>query len=92
MNDEFYLSFLISDSSVEFLPVYTQEVIPWLDDATLGSNGSCCVDVVTCHHAHRDTCSLAFLDSIWDLVRKHSWVLIKPWHTLLLANVHETTA
>ena len=62
-----YLSFLVSDSSVEFFAVYAEEVVSRLDDATLDSDGACCVDVVSCHHAHRDASPLARLNGIWNL-------------------------
>lgn len=61
------LSFLIPDSSVEFLSFQAQEVLPWLDDATFGCNGSCRVDVVPCDHANCDSCTLAFPNSFWHL-------------------------
>lgn len=65
-----YLSFLVPDSPIEVLPFHTQEVVARTDDATLGSNGTRSVYVVTRHHTHSDACSLALFDSIWDLIGK----------------------
>lgn len=38
-----------------------------MDDATLDGDGPRCVDVVSCHHAHRDASTLTLLDGIRDL-------------------------
>lgn len=67
-NKTTYLSFLIPDSPVKVLPFHTQEVVPRMNDATLGSDGPCCVNVVACHHTYSDARSLALPDGIWDLI------------------------
>lgn len=65
-----HLSFFIPDSSVEVLAFQTQEVIARLDDTAFRGDGTCRVDIVTSDHAHSNTCSLAFPDSVRDLKRK----------------------
>lgn len=62
-----YLAFLVADAPVELLPLQAQEVLPRLDDATLGRDGPGCIDVVPGHHAHCDASTLAFADSFRDL-------------------------
>lgn len=62
-----YLSLLIPDPPVELFPVDAQEVFSGVDDATFDSDGSCRVDVVSCHHTHGDSSTLAFLDGVRHL-------------------------
>lgn len=62
-----YLAFLIADAPVEFFSLQAQEVLPWLDDATLGCDGPGRVDVVSSHHADCNASTLAFADSFRDL-------------------------
>ncbi len=62
-----YLSLLIPDPPVELLPVDAQEVFSGVDDATLDSDGSCRVDVVSCHHTHSDSSTLALQDGVGHL-------------------------
>lgn len=62
-----YLAFLISNSSVEFLPLQAQEVLSWLDDATLSCNSPGSVDVVSSHHTDCDASTLAFSNGFRDL-------------------------
>lgn len=63
-----YLSFLISDSSVEFFPLETDEVVSRMYDATLGSNSPGCIDVVTSHHPDRDAGALTLTDGLGYLL------------------------
>lgn len=62
-----YLSLLISDPPVELFPVDAQEVFSRVDDATFNSDSSCRVDVVSCHHTHSDSSTLAFQDGVGHL-------------------------
>lgn len=62
-----YLAFLVSDPPVELLPLQAQEVLPGLNDAALGRNGTGRVDVVPRHHADCNASALAFADSFRDL-------------------------
>lgn len=70
-----YLSFLIADPPVELFAVDAEEVFSRVDDATLDGDGPCCVDVVSCHHAHCDASTLTLLDSIRDLRRVSTSIL-----------------
>jgi len=53
-----HLSSLIAYPEVELLALQTQEVLPRLQDATLGCYGASGVDVVAGDHAHSDACTL----------------------------------
>lgn len=52
-----------------------------MDDPTLDGDGSCCVDVVSCHHAHCDASTLTLLDGIRNLRSVSTSTLFKK-HTL----------
>lgn len=62
-----YLSLLVPDPPVELLPVDAQEVFSGVDDATFDSDGSCRVDVVSGHHTHSDSSTLALQDGVGHL-------------------------
>lgn len=62
-----YLAFLISNPSVEFLPLQAQEVLPWLDDATLSCDSPGSVDVISSYHTDCDASTLAFSNGFRDL-------------------------
>lgn len=62
-----YLSLLVPDPPVELLPVDAQKVFSGVDDATFDSDGSCRVDVVSCHHTHSDSSTLALQDGVGHL-------------------------
>lgn len=66
-----HLSFLVPDSSVEVFALYTDKVIPRVDDATFSSNGPGCVNVITSHHPHRDACTLTLTDGLRHLGGTH---------------------
>jgi len=62
-----YLSFLIADPPVEFFAINAEEIFSRMDDTTLDGYGPGCVYVVSSHHADRDACTLALLNSIGHL-------------------------
>lgn len=62
-----YLAFLVSNPSVEFLPLQAQEVFTWVDDATLSCNSPSSVDVVSSHHTDCDASTLAFANGFRNL-------------------------
>lgn len=62
-----HLSFLISDSSVKLFALQAQKVISRLNDATLDSNSTCCVDIVTGDHTHSDARPLTLPNGLGDL-------------------------
>lgn len=62
-----YLAFLVSNPSVEFLPLQAQEVFTWVDDATLSCNSPGSVDVVSSHHTDCDASTLAFANGFRNL-------------------------
>lgn len=67
-----HLSLVISDQPVEFLAFQTQEVLPRLQDATLGCNGAGGVDVVSRNHTYCDACALTLSDSFRHLRKKQT--------------------
>ncbi len=62
-----HLSFLVAYPSVELFALQADEIVSGLQDATFGSDGSSCVDVVPSHHPHCDASTLALPDGFWDL-------------------------
>lgn len=62
-----YLAFLVSNPSVEFLPLQAQEIFTWLDDATLSCNCPGSVDIVSSYHTDCDASTLAFANGFRDL-------------------------
>ena len=57
-----YHPIFVSNASVEFFAFNDQERIPGFEDTAFGGDGACCVDVVTCDHAHCDASLLTLLD------------------------------
>lgn len=62
-----HFSFFVAYPPVELFALQADEVVAGLQDAALGGDGPGRVDVVACHHPHRDACTLALPDGIWDL-------------------------
>lgn len=62
-----YISFIIADLLVEVFAFQAQEVLAGLQDSTLCSDGTGCVNVVSGDHADCDARSLAFRNSLGNL-------------------------
>jgi len=62
----------VADSPVELLAVEHETVVSSPDDAALGGYRPRRVDVVACHHAHRDPRPLTLDDRVRYLHRSHA--------------------
>lgn len=65
-----HLSISITNSLVELFALQNKTVFTGLDDAAFGSDRASSVDVVACHHTHKDPCTLAAADGSWHLWNK----------------------
>ena len=72
------------DPPVEFAPIHYQEVVFGLQDAALDGDRASRVHIVTGHHAHRDTGTLAVCDGRWHLESAKFTTLILHLHENLL--------
>lgn len=62
-----HLSLVVSDLLVKLLALQTDEVLPGLNDATLGCDGAGGVNIVSSNHTYSNACTLALSDSLRDL-------------------------
>jgi len=65
-----YFTASIADTPVEFLPIEYENVIGRADDAALGRDGACSVDVVSSYHADSNPSALTLLYSVRHLTGK----------------------
>ena len=62
-----FFAYNTPNSLYKLSALHNQTVIVLFDDPYVFGNGSCCDNVVACHHPHFYTCSVAFLDGRVDL-------------------------
>lgn len=61
------LAELVANAPVELPSLYTQEVVPRMNDATFSGDGPGSIYVVPCHHTDGDSSPLALPDGFWYL-------------------------